>query len=77
MFFVHISKYNYATNESLISYIHFYRLLIGAPRAKALANQGANITGGLYSCDITTHTDDCNRIEFDNDGQLCKIKIFD
>ncbi|TSM68891.1 Integrin alpha-6 [Bagarius yarrelli] len=44
-------------------------LLIGAPRAKALSNQGANITGGLYSCDIT-NTDDCNRIEFDNDADL-------
>lgn len=46
----------------------FNRLLIGAPRAKALPNQLANITGGLYNCDITTHMDDCNRIEFDNDG---------
>ncbi|XP_053482991.1 integrin alpha-6 [Ictalurus furcatus] len=46
------------------------KLLIGAPRAKALSNQGANITGGLYSCDITTHTDDCNRIEFDNDADM-------
>ncbi|KAI5621130.1 integrin alpha-6 isoform X1 [Silurus asotus] len=45
-------------------------LLIGAPRAKALSNQGANITGGLYHCDITTHTDDCNRIEFDNDADM-------
>ncbi|XP_066542093.1 integrin alpha-6 [Hoplias malabaricus] len=45
-------------------------LLIGAPRAKALANQGANITGGLYSCDITTQTDDCDRIEFDNDADV-------
>ncbi|KTF96313.1 hypothetical protein cypCar_00033335 [Cyprinus carpio] len=42
-------------------------LLIGAPRARALSNQGANITGGLYSCDITTHPDDCTRVDFDND----------
>ncbi|XP_052004791.1 integrin alpha-6 isoform X1 [Xyrauchen texanus] len=42
-------------------------LLIGAPKARALSNQRANITGGLYSCDITTHTDDCTRVEFDND----------
>ncbi|XP_058643970.1 integrin alpha-6 isoform X3 [Onychostoma macrolepis] len=42
-------------------------LLIGAPKAKALSNQGANITGGLYSCDITTHPDDCTRVDFDND----------
>uniref|UniRef100_A0A672SFT0 Integrin subunit alpha 6 n=1 Tax=Sinocyclocheilus grahami TaxID=75366 RepID=A0A672SFT0_SINGR len=43
------------------------QLLIGAPRARALSNQGANITGGLYSCDITTHPDDCTRVDFDND----------
>uniref|UniRef100_A0A667Z438 Integrin subunit alpha 6 n=1 Tax=Myripristis murdjan TaxID=586833 RepID=A0A667Z438_9TELE len=28
-------------------------LLIGAPRARALHNQRANITGGLYKCEIT------------------------
>ncbi|CAB1328499.1 unnamed protein product [Coregonus sp. 'balchen'] len=47
-----------------------YRLLIGAPRAKALANQRANITGGLYSCDITTESDDCDRIDFDNEEDV-------
>uniref|UniRef100_A0A3B3RSL9 Integrin subunit alpha 6 n=1 Tax=Paramormyrops kingsleyae TaxID=1676925 RepID=A0A3B3RSL9_9TELE len=45
-------------------------LLIGAPRAKALSNQGANITGGLYSCDVTTQSNDCKRIEFDNEVNL-------
>uniref|UniRef100_A0A673YFR5 Integrin subunit alpha 6 n=1 Tax=Salmo trutta TaxID=8032 RepID=A0A673YFR5_SALTR len=45
-------------------------LLIGAPRAKALANQRANITGGLYSCDITTESDDCDRIDFDNEEDV-------
>uniref|UniRef100_A0A6Q2Y4G2 Integrin alpha-2 domain-containing protein n=1 Tax=Esox lucius TaxID=8010 RepID=A0A6Q2Y4G2_ESOLU len=45
-------------------------LLIGAPRARALANQRANITGGLYSCDITTESDDCERVEFDNEGEV-------
>ncbi|XP_048882034.1 integrin alpha-6 isoform X2 [Brienomyrus brachyistius] len=45
-------------------------LLIGAPRAKALSNQGANITGGLYSCDVTTQSNDCKRIEFDNEVDL-------
>lgn len=65
MLSVYISKYHDVNNESLL---FFYRLLIGAPRAKALSKQGASITGGLYSCDITTHTDDCERIEFDNDG---------
>ncbi|KAG5852633.1 integrin alpha-6 isoform X2 [Anguilla rostrata] len=43
-------------------------LLIGAPRAKALPNQKANVTGGLYSCEVTTQRKDCNRIDFDNDA---------
>uniref|UniRef100_A0A8C7HP06 Integrin subunit alpha 6 n=1 Tax=Oncorhynchus kisutch TaxID=8019 RepID=A0A8C7HP06_ONCKI len=51
-----------------------YRLLIGAPRAKALANQRANITGGLYSCDITTESDDCDRIDFDNEGEDVRVE---
>ncbi|XP_069558662.1 integrin alpha-6 [Brachyistius frenatus] len=41
-------------------------LLIGAPRARALGNQTANITGGLYRCDITP-SNHCQRIEFDNE----------
>ncbi|TRY90453.1 hypothetical protein DNTS_011814 [Danionella cerebrum] len=45
-------------------------LLIGAPKARALSNQGANITGGLFSCDITPHPDDCTRVDFDNDVDL-------
>uniref|UniRef100_A0A8C7QZ66 Integrin subunit alpha 6 n=1 Tax=Oncorhynchus mykiss TaxID=8022 RepID=A0A8C7QZ66_ONCMY len=49
-------------------------LLIGAPRAKALANQRANITGGLYSCDITTESDDCDRIDFDNEGEDVRVE---
>lgn len=50
-------------------FLSLHRLLIGAPTARALSNQGANITGGLYSCDITTHPDDCTRVDFDNDGE--------
>uniref|UniRef100_A0A8C9ZGQ0 Integrin subunit alpha 6 n=1 Tax=Sander lucioperca TaxID=283035 RepID=A0A8C9ZGQ0_SANLU len=41
-------------------------LLIGAPRARALGKQTANITGGLYKCEIT-QSNDCERIEFDKD----------
>ncbi|XP_071774022.1 integrin alpha-6 isoform X2 [Centroberyx gerrardi] len=44
-------------------------LLIGAPRARALANQRANITGGLYKCEIT-QSNDCERIEFDNEEDV-------
>uniref|UniRef100_A0A3Q1F4J7 Integrin, alpha 6a n=2 Tax=Acanthochromis polyacanthus TaxID=80966 RepID=A0A3Q1F4J7_9TELE len=41
-------------------------MLIGAPRARALGKQTANITGGLYKCEITTASG-CERIEFDNE----------
>ncbi|XP_060783229.1 integrin alpha-6 [Neoarius graeffei] len=42
-------------------------LLIGAPHAKALPSQKANITGGLYRCKFTTQSDDCERIPVDAD----------
>ncbi|KAF5896276.1 integrin alpha-6-like, partial [Clarias magur] len=42
-------------------------LLIGAPRAKALPSQKANITGGLYRCQFTTRHDDCERIPIDTE----------
>ncbi|XP_048095453.1 integrin alpha-6 isoform X1 [Alosa alosa] len=45
-------------------------LLVGAPRARALAQQMANITGGLYSCDITSQSHDCERVEFDNEADV-------
>ncbi|XP_076601774.1 integrin alpha-6-like isoform X1 [Chaetodon auriga] len=41
-------------------------LLVGAPRAKALSGQKAKVTGGLYSCDMSS--DDCFRVNFD-DGE--------
>ncbi|XP_042350253.1 integrin alpha-6 isoform X2 [Plectropomus leopardus] len=44
-------------------------LLIGAPRARALGKQTANITGGLYKCEIT-QTNDCERIEFDSEEDV-------
>ncbi|KAK1166135.1 integrin alpha-6-like isoform X1 [Acipenser oxyrinchus oxyrinchus] len=42
-------------------------LLVGAPKAKSLSNQKANITGGLYSCQLNIQQDDCRRVIFDND----------
>ncbi|MBN3326404.1 ITA6 protein, partial [Atractosteus spatula] len=45
-------------------------LLVGSPRAKALKNQKANVTGGLYSCEISPQLGDCKRIEFDNEADL-------
>ncbi|XP_044221590.1 integrin alpha-6 isoform X1 [Thunnus albacares] len=44
-------------------------LLIGAPRARALGKQTANITGGLYKCEIT-QSNDCERIEFDTEEDI-------
>ncbi|XP_014868820.1 PREDICTED: integrin alpha-6-like isoform X1 [Poecilia mexicana] len=41
-------------------------LLIGAPRAKALKNQKSSVTGGLFKCEIS-ESDNCERVEFDND----------
>ncbi|XP_058654599.1 integrin alpha-6 isoform X2 [Onychostoma macrolepis] len=40
-------------------------LLIGAPHAKALPSQNANISGGLYRCKFTTKSDNCERISVD------------
>lgn len=45
-----------------------FRLLVGAPRAKALRGQTSNVTGGLYRCDLDR--DDCSRVEFDNSGKI-------
>ncbi|XP_040004466.1 integrin alpha-6 isoform X2 [Xiphias gladius] len=44
-------------------------LLIGAPRARALGKQKANITGGLYKCEIS-QSNDCERVEFDNEEDI-------
>uniref|UniRef100_A0A665WQV3 Integrin alpha-2 domain-containing protein n=1 Tax=Echeneis naucrates TaxID=173247 RepID=A0A665WQV3_ECHNA len=44
-------------------------LLIGAPRARALGKQTANITGGLYKCEIS-QSNDCERVEFDNEEDV-------
>ncbi|KAK5890282.1 hypothetical protein CesoFtcFv8_013817 [Champsocephalus esox] len=44
-------------------------LLIGAPRARALGQQTANITGGLYKCEIT-QSNKCERIQFDSEEDV-------
>nr|XP_020452044.1 integrin alpha-6 isoform X2 [Monopterus albus] len=44
-------------------------LLIGAPRARALGKQMANITGGLYKCELS-QSSDCERIEFDSEEDV-------
>uniref|UniRef100_A0A8C6UDH7 Integrin, alpha 6a n=1 Tax=Neogobius melanostomus TaxID=47308 RepID=A0A8C6UDH7_9GOBI len=43
-------------------------LVIGAPKAKALGDQEANITGGLYKCKLTQS--DCERIYFDSEEDV-------
>ncbi|MFT7799541.1 integrin alpha-6-like [Arapaima gigas] len=47
-------------------------LLVGAPRAKALDKQKASVTGGLYSCEFNTPTNDCQRVIFDNNVDSAK-----
>ncbi|KAJ1188208.1 hypothetical protein NDU88_004971 [Pleurodeles waltl] len=47
-------------------------LLVGAPRTKSFPNQIANITGGLYSCDIQSPLGTCTRVVFDNDVETNK-----
>ncbi|XP_073489990.1 integrin alpha-6 isoform X2 [Aquarana catesbeiana] len=44
-------------------------LLVGAPRAKAFSGQKANVSGGLFYCDITS-TAPCQRIMFDETVDL-------
>ncbi|XP_069839028.1 integrin alpha-6 isoform X2 [Dendropsophus ebraccatus] len=40
-------------------------LLVGAPRTKAFPAQKANVSGGLFTCDITS-TGQCTRVVFDD-----------
>ncbi|XP_028423117.1 integrin alpha-3b [Perca flavescens] len=40
-----------------------YLLLAGAPKEKAESLQNVNETGAVYSCPITTDTDDCSRMD--------------
>ncbi|XP_006010755.1 integrin alpha-6 isoform X2 [Latimeria chalumnae] len=47
-------------------------LLVGAPRAKALPRQRANVTGGLYSCDVSSNSQTCTRVDFDNEDDPTK-----
>uniref|UniRef100_A0A7N6BWJ2 Integrin alpha-2 domain-containing protein n=1 Tax=Anabas testudineus TaxID=64144 RepID=A0A7N6BWJ2_ANATE len=47
-------------------------LLVGAPKAKALPGQKSKVTGGLYSCDMSTTSTACDRVIFDNDEDLRK-----
>ncbi|XP_070700726.1 integrin alpha-6-like isoform X2 [Pempheris klunzingeri] len=45
-------------------------LLVGAPKAKALSGQKAKVTGGLYSCDMSSNSPQCPRIDFDNNEDI-------
>ncbi|OWK49563.1 Integrin alpha-7, partial [Lonchura striata] len=40
-------------------------LLVGAPRARALPGQGANRSGALFACPLSTGTADCRRVPID------------
>ncbi|XP_007565214.1 integrin alpha-6-like isoform X1 [Poecilia formosa] len=41
-------------------------LLVGAPQAKALNGQKSNVTGGIYNCEMSSNSDACSRVVFDN-----------
>ncbi|XP_034557972.1 integrin alpha-6-like isoform X2 [Notolabrus celidotus] len=45
-------------------------LLVGAPKAKALSRQKSSVTGGLYSCDMTSDASNCDRVQIDNSEDL-------
>ncbi|KAM3865973.1 integrin alpha-6-like [Diretmus argenteus] len=45
-------------------------LLVGAPTAKALPGQKAKVTGGLYSCDFSSASGNCDRVTFDNEEDI-------
>ncbi len=61
--------------KSMNSFLLVYRLLVGAPKAKALPGQKSKITGGMYNCDITSPSQSCQRVIFDNDGKLKHRKV--
>ncbi|XP_077380247.1 integrin alpha-6-like isoform X2 [Festucalex cinctus] len=42
-------------------------LLVGAPRTKGYSGQTATVTGGLYSCDMSSPSRSCVRVNFDDD----------
>lgn len=43
-------------------------LLIGAPKARALGVQEAQVTGGLYKCDLSQP--ECQRVDFDSEEDV-------
>ncbi|XP_030607048.1 integrin alpha-6b isoform X2 [Archocentrus centrarchus] len=47
-------------------------LLVGAPRANALKGQKSKVTGGLYNCDMSSTSNHCTRVVFDNDEDTGK-----
>ncbi|XP_061879880.1 integrin alpha-6-like isoform X3 [Entelurus aequoreus] len=47
-------------------------LLVGAPKASALNRQVAKVTGGLFSCDMSSSSQGCDRVNFDNEEDVKK-----
>lgn len=50
-----------------------FRVLVGAPRAQKIGGQRSTVTGGLYSCDMSSASAGCNRVIFDNTGETSDI----
>uniref|UniRef100_A0A3B5LIG8 Integrin alpha-2 domain-containing protein n=1 Tax=Xiphophorus couchianus TaxID=32473 RepID=A0A3B5LIG8_9TELE len=44
-------------------------LLVGAPQAKALNGQKSKVTGGIYKCEMSSNSDACSRVVFDNNDK--------
>lgn len=57
------------------TFLLVYRLLVGAPKARALPGQKSKITGGMYNCDINSPSQSCQRVMFDNEGKLKHMKV--
>ncbi|KAM9322422.1 integrin alpha-6-like [Pholidichthys leucotaenia] len=47
-------------------------LLVGAPQAKALKGQRSKVTGGLYSCNMSSTSAGCTRVIFDDNEDLTR-----
>uniref|UniRef100_A0A3B3UEC1 Integrin, alpha 6b n=1 Tax=Poecilia latipinna TaxID=48699 RepID=A0A3B3UEC1_9TELE len=50
-------------------------LLVGAPQAKALNGQKSNVTGGIYNCEMSSNSDACSRVVFDNNDNNLSVLI--
>lgn len=55
--------YNLMLLSAFLVCLSVFRLIAGAPKEKALSLKNVNETGAVYSCPITTDTNDCSRMD--------------